>query len=70
MRLGKLQILPKNHKFCQNHQKLTNVGFCDNSFNKSLVLILKYTVCTFYDCMTVFEKNKTILNLKEKNGKK
>ena len=46
----------KNRKFCPNHQKSTNIGFCDNSFDRSLVLILKYTVCQFYDCTTVFEK--------------
>ena len=41
----------KNSEFVQNHQNSTNVS--DNSFDKSLVLILKYTVCKFYDCRTI-----------------
>ena len=46
MSLEKLQIWVKNQKVCQNHQKSTNVVFfCDNSFDKSLVLILKYSLC-------------------------
>ena len=34
----------ENPKFCQNYQKSTNVCFCDNSFDKSLVLVLKFIV--------------------------
>ena len=50
--------LVKNRKFCQNHQKSTKLMlvFCDNSFHKSLVFILKYTVYKFYDSMTLFDK--------------
>jgi len=29
--------LEKNHKFCQNHEKSTNVGFCDKSCDSSVV---------------------------------
>ena len=61
MSLGKAQIWPK----FENYQKLTNVGFCDNFFDRSLVLILKYTVCEFYGCTIFFKGNKDILNLKK-----
>ena len=53
---GKLKIWKKNRKFWQNYQKPTNVGFCDNSFNRSLDLILKYIVCNFHGCTTVLRK--------------
>ena len=33
-----------------------NVGFSDNSFDKSLVLILKYIVYEFYGRTTLFEE--------------
>ena len=39
--------------FLPKSSKSTNVGFCANSFDKSLVLILKYTVCEFYDCRNI-----------------
>jgi hypothetical protein len=29
--------LGKNHKFCQNYEKSTNVGFFDNSSDSSLI---------------------------------
>ena len=48
--------LAKNRKFCQNHQKTTNVGFCDNSFDRSLDMILKYTVSEFFDRKTYFDE--------------
>ena len=72
MSLGKLQILPKiensakNRKFCQNHQKSTNVGFCDSSFNKSLVLILRYFFFKVYDCRSLFDEKMTIFWIRKK----
>jgi hypothetical protein len=51
MSLGKHQIWPKIKKIDN-----INVGFCVNSFDKSLVVSLKYTVCEFYDCQTLFDE--------------
>ena len=51
--LERLQIWEEIELFCQNHQKSTNVAFCENIINISLVCILKYLVCEFYcsyDC--------------------
>ena len=53
MILGKPQICPKIENVAKII-KIINVGFCDNSFNKSLFLILKYTVYEFYDYWTLF----------------
>ena len=53
----------ENPKFTQKLKilsKSTNVGFCGNFFNKSLVLMLKYTACKFYDCTTVFEEMRKL----------
>ena len=55
--------------FCQNYYKETNVGFCDNSIDRSLGLILKYIVYEFYGCangkLKYFEKNIFNLFLKK-----
>ena len=41
---------PKFGKKLKILSKSTNVGFCGNFYNKSLVLMLNYTACKFYDC--------------------
>ena len=64
----KIQNLAKNQKFCQNHQKSTNIGFCDNSFNKSLVLILKYTVCKCYDGVRLLLRKWDNFEFEKKKG--
>ena len=46
----------ENPKFYQNHQKSTNVGFCDNSVDRSLVFILKHIVCEIYGYATGFKE--------------
>ena len=45
------------------------LGFCDNFIDRSLVLILKYTVCEFYDCNDSFWRNENILNSNKKKKK-
>jgi len=56
MNLKKTQIWQKIENVAEYYQKLTNVGFCDNSIDKSLVLILKYIVYEFYGCTSVFKE--------------
>ena len=61
----------ENLKFGQKSKDLpksSNVGFCDNSFDKSWVLILKLTVCEFYDCRTLFDEMIIFWIRKKKNG--
>ena len=65
MSLERHQIWGKS-MFCQNHQKSTNGCFCDDSIIRSLVVILKYVVCHFYDCVTLFDEMTNILNSKKK----
>ena len=65
--LRKTLNLARNRKFCQNHQKSTNVGFFDNFFHKSLVLILKYTVCEFHDYRTIFDEMTIFWIRRKKN---
>ena len=65
--------LTKNRKFCQNHQKTTNVGFCDNSFDGSLDMnhmILKYTVSEFFNRKTYFDEITVFWIWKKKKKKK
>ena len=62
--------LAKNRKFCQNHQKTTNVGFCDNSFDRSLDMILKYTVSEFFDRKTYFDEITVFWIWKKKKMRK
>ena len=70
VRFEKLQIWPKIKKICQNHQKSTNISFCDNSFDRCLVLILKYTYfCKFYDCPTIVYDTAIFWIWKKQNGK-
>ena len=61
--------LAKNWKFCQNHQKTTNVGFCDNSFDRSLDIILKYTVSELFDRKTYFDEITVFWIWKKKKKK-
>ena len=62
--------LTKNRKFCQNHQKTTNVGFCDNSFDRSLDMILKYTVSELFNRKTYFDEITVFWIWKKKKKKK
>ena len=68
---AKLKIWQKKSKIWPKSSKISkiNIGFCDNSIEKSLVFILKYTVCKFCGCTTVFQGNEDILNLEKKNEK-
>ena len=56
MSLGKPQIWQKNFDFAKIIKNQQMLVFCDNSFDNSLVLILKYTVCEFYDSRNLFDK--------------
>ena len=61
---------PKFGKKSTNLSKLSNINkinvdFYDNFFNKSLVLILKYTVCKVYSCTTVFKEIRIFKILKK-----
>ena len=60
--------LAQNRRFCQNYQKSINVGFCDNSINRSLVLILKYMFYKFYGWPTILKKMR-IFWIKKKTKK-
>ena len=66
----------KNHKFGQKLKILSKSSKInkywlffsfDNFFDKSLVLILKYTVCKFYDCRTLFDE-MTIFWIRKKKS--
>ena len=47
----KSKILPKSSQINK-----IRVGFCDNSIDRSLVLVLKHVVCKFYGCASVFKE--------------
>ena len=63
--LSKNENLAKNRQFCQNHHKTTNIGLYDNCIHWSLVLIIKYIVCEFHGCKTVFKEIRIFWILKK-----